>query len=119
VLFDTDSPHYTGKVITRKAYKVASVRSSSGHEQVRYRVDMTIRMNGRRIRGIFNLSDRSRNTYPVLIGRRTLTNKFIVDVSQHEYKYKEPPKAQLGLNEELIKNPQKFHKKYHSKYTKK
>ncbi len=111
-LFDKDSPFYTGEVITRTAYKVALVRSSTGHEQIRYRTEFLVRINGKRIRVLFNLSNRANNIFPILIGRRTLAGKFVVDVSQHEYV---PPRTRInrGLNEELQKNPYAFHKKYY------
>ena len=113
-LFGEGSPYYSGKVFKRTDYKVAVVRSSSGHEQIRYRTHFTIAINGRRIKALFNLSDRSNNMFPVLIGRRTISGKFLVDVStgdlSHEYKYR---KENRRLSTELRKNPAKFYKKYH------
>lgn len=110
-LFGKESKYYTGEVIKRKAYRVALVRSSNGHEQVRYRTEVPVRIAGKRVRASFYLSDRSRNDFPILLGRRTLNKKFLVDVSVKEYK--SPPKIKRGLYEEMIKNPYAFHKKYH------
>lgn len=109
-LFDTRSTYYTGEKIMRKDFTVAQVKSSTGHAQVRYRTHFSVMLNGRRIRVLFNLSDRSNNNYPILIGRRTLVGKFIVDVrkggSREEYiKTK-------SLNEELRRNPHAFFNKY-------
>lgn len=69
-LFDENSPFYTGKAFKRKDYKAAVIRSSSGHEQIRYRAYLTLKLKGRRIKVLFNLSDRSKNNFPILIGRR-------------------------------------------------
>jgi hypothetical protein len=113
-LFGENSPYYSGKVFVRENYGVALVRSSSGHQQIRYRVQLPIRIHGRRIRATFNLSDRSRNIYPVLIGRRTISTKFLVDVSQAAFVEPRPIKS-AELNGELLRDPLKFHKKYHSK----
>lgn len=113
-LFGEGSPHYTGKLITREAYAVALVRSASGHEQVRFRSEFSLRLNGRRIRAMLNLSDRSRNKYPVLIGRRTLNGKFAVDVAQAHYE-DTPKVVTMGLNEELKKDPHGFYVKYYGK----
>lgn len=110
-LFDKASELYTGEKITRKDFRVAQVKSSSGHTQIRYQVKLSIRLEGRRIRAFFNLSDRSRNQYPVLVGRRTIARKFLVDVSLSEV---EKPAAKTeGLNKELQKNPHLFFTKYH------
>ena len=110
-LFAKSSKYYTGEVITRKAYRAAVVRSSSGHEQIRYRIEMPVRVAGKRVRVGFYLSDRSRNDFPILLGRRTLNKKFLVDVSVKEYKT--APKIKRGIYEEMIKDPYAFHKKYH------
>jgi hypothetical protein len=116
-LFGVGSKWYTGEVIERQHYKVAMVRSASGHEQVRYRVEFLMRVEKRRIRAAFNLSDRSLNKFPVLIGRRSLSGKFIVDVSKA--RYKETGKVfemENGLlNRELANDPYEFYRKYYSK----
>src|SRR5262249_49737475 len=84
-LLGKKSPHYTGEIITRRRFIVAIVRSSSGHEQVRYRIKLPILVKDKRVNASFYLADRSRNDFPILLGRRTLNKKFLVDVSQHEY----------------------------------
>lgn len=113
-LFDKSSAHYTGEVIKRRQYTVSMVRSSSGHDQIRYRVQMPVRVRGKRIKASFNLSDRSKNDFPILLGRRTLSKKFLVDVSHVEHKM--PPKDRSAdLREEFASNPHEFYKKYHGK----
>lgn len=113
VLFDKGSPFYTGEVIRRTAYRVAHVKNSTGHAEVRYRTQLSVRIGGRRIRAFFNLSDRRKNQFPVLIGRRTLAGKFLVDVTEFEVK---PVSSRVSprLNRELSKNPYHFYQKYHS-----
>ncbi len=113
-LFDKESQFYTGKEITTKDYRAAVITNSTGHQQIRYRVRLSMRLGGKRIRVMATLADRSRNAFPVLIGRRTLHGKFIVDVSIHGYLYQN--KVQVNeLNKELKKDPHAFHKKYHGK----
>lgn len=109
-LFGENSKYYTGEVIKRKAFKVASVRSSSGHEEMRYRVEMPVRVAGKRLRASFYLADRSKNDFPILLGRRTLNKKFLVDVSAKQHLL--PPKEKKGYYEEMIKDPYAFYKKY-------
>lgn len=82
-LFDRDHPSYTGKEIRFKDYKISSVRNSWGQSEVRYRVKFSINIEGKKIKTFFTLSDRSRNTYPVLIGRKTLTGNFLIDVEKN------------------------------------
>jgi len=63
-------------------YDRVRVASSMGHEQIRYKIKMPIRLGGRRIIASFTLADRGTQVYPVLIGRSTLAGKFIVDVTK-------------------------------------
>lgn len=116
-LFGEGSPHYTGEVITKDAYGVAMVRSASGHVQIRYRTELLLRVHRKRVKAMFNLSERSNNKFPVLIGRRTLKHKFIVDVTRADY---EDEGKVVGvesriLNKEMQKDPVLFYKKYFGK----
>lgn len=111
-LFAEGSKYYTGEVIRRKAYRAGIVRSSTGHEQMRYRIEMPIKVAGKRLRAGFYLSDRSANDFPILLGRRTIKKKFLVDVSVGEYSRSPKPKSTI-IHEEMIKDPYAFHKKYH------
>ena len=111
-LFGEGSPYYTGRAFERTDFNAAVVRSSSGHEQIRYRTHLRITIGDRTIKALFNLSDRSNNTFPVLIGRRTISRKFIVDVSKNHTKIRpKSPKTKL-IQKHLKKDPYKFHKKY-------
>jgi len=110
-LFGEGSKYYTGKVIKRTNFKVASIRNSSGYSEIRYRAYFTITINNRKIKALLNLSDRSHNTFPVLIGRRTVAHKFLIDVSKTRVKPPKAPKTQ-ALNKKLTKDPYRFHKKY-------
>ena len=113
-LFGEGSAFYTGKTLKRTQYRVAMVRSATGHEQIRYRTQLSLRLGGKRIRAMFNLSDRSQNKFPVLIGRRTLSGKFIVDVEKSTYNDPEGTVTK-ELNGKLIESPYDFYKKYYKK----
>lgn len=110
-LFAPGSEFYTGEHIITEDYKAMLVRNSTGQAKVRYRVRLTVKIGKKSLRAGFTLSDRSKNNFPVLIGRRLLKDRFLVDVSQLEVPY--PARIQdLELNQELQNNPQKFHQKY-------
>jgi glutathione synthase/RimK-type ligase-like ATP-grasp enzyme len=80
MLFGPGSPFYTGKVISTQQYKKVIIRNSFGHVERRYKVRLQMRLSRRLIRAWFTLADRSNNNFPILIGRRTLNGKFVVDV---------------------------------------
>lgn len=111
-LFDKNSPFYTGKTFKRTDYKVAVIRNSSGKEEIRYRTHLKVTIRGRTIKALFSLADRSRNNFPVLIGRRTISGKFYVDVSKnHTPVPPKNPKTKL-VQRHLKENPYEFHQKY-------
>lgn len=110
-LFAPGYPLYTGENITASDFKVRNVRNSTGHETIRYMVTLPTAIKKKRIRISYTLSDRSRNDFPVLIGRRALKGKFLVDVSKLGVPYPPHP-VNDRLNQELQADPQAFHKKY-------
>lgn len=115
-LFDKSCPFYTGEVIKRHEFKAVLIRSSSGHEQIRYRTHLPLIVKGRRIKAMFTLSERSKNIFPVLIGRRTINGKFLVDVSKRQSEKPKQRKAK-HIQEYFKKDPYKFHCEYIEKQT--
>jgi hypothetical protein len=110
-LFGEGSKYYNGKIFKRSDFDAASVKSSNGQSEIRYRTHLVVTIAGRKIRAKFNLSDRAHNTYKVLIGRRTISGKFVVDVGQNRTHLPAPQKTKL-LNKKLRRNSYEFHKKY-------
>lgn len=115
-LFNEGSPFYTGKTFRHRNYQVAIVRSSSGHEQIRYRTYLELTLKGRRIKALFFLSDRSRNNFPILIGRRTIAKKFLVDVSKNHAPMPARKNKTRMIQKHLKEDPYKFHQEYIKKY---
>lgn len=114
-LFDKGSQYYTGQEHTTKEYSVAMTKSSLGEKQLKYRVKLVVTIAGRKIKTGFGLSDRSTHNYPILIGRKTLKGKFLVDVSQSENLVKVEKNTPSSLNSEMKKDPYKFYKEKYLK----
>lgn len=57
------------------------VMSSNGTTEDRYEVSLKIKIGPKIFFTSFSLADRSGNVFPVLIGRKALKNRFVVDVS--------------------------------------
>jgi hypothetical protein len=81
VFLDEDHPSYTGQVIRFEDFRQKKVKSSTGHEQMRYFVKLKILLLGRKIRTDFSLTKRNGMKYPILLGRKLLNRRFIVDSS--------------------------------------
>lgn len=76
------SPFYNGKRLSTDEYKLIEVENSFGHKQKRYSIFLSVEIAGKRVRSNFTLANRGMKTYPVLIGRKLLKNRFVVDVSR-------------------------------------
>ena len=111
-LFGPTSPFYDGQTFQRDKYSVVASRSSHGDEKIFYRVYIPIIIKGHKINVLFNLADRHNNHFPILIGRRTLAKRFIVDVGKSTVILPRFKKQSPYLNNKLQKNPYRFHQKY-------
>ncbi|HSY76301.1 MAG TPA: RimK/LysX family protein [Bacteroidia bacterium] len=87
-LLDPSHPEYKDKEIKFKHFTKKNIRNSFGDTEERYSIKTALRVHGRRIKTWITLTDRGSMTYPMLIGRRLLKNKFLVDVAINELKPK-------------------------------
>ncbi|HEY1645229.1 MAG TPA: RimK/LysX family protein [Candidatus Saccharimonadales bacterium] len=81
-LLGPSSDKYSGKVIKSKDYRKINVENSFGTVEIRYQVRLSIEIEGRKVRARFTLANRKLKSYPALVGKRLLNQRFIVDVSK-------------------------------------
>jgi ribosomal protein S6--L-glutamate ligase len=109
VLFGPESSYYSGKEqhFTKADYELTRVANSFGQKELRYKVKLRITLKGRMVRATFTLSDRSLKTYPILLGRKLLHGKFLVDVADGDPLHDEERKKAQNLKKELQEVSQK------------
>ncbi|GHB35657.1 ATP-dependent zinc protease family protein [Mongoliitalea lutea] len=73
---------YSGKELRATNYTQKRVKNSFGEAEVRYKVSTKVRMFGEEFEAEFTLTDRSKMRNAVLIGRKLIQGRFLVDVSQ-------------------------------------
>lgn len=81
-LLGPSSPYYTGYEYSTTEYKKIEVENSFGDKQERYSIFLSVEIGGKKVKSNFTLANRAMKTYPVLIGRKLLKRRFIVDVSK-------------------------------------
>lgn len=64
-----------------KNFRIKKVKSSTGQEQLRYFIKCTIEILGRKIKTEFSLTERRGMRFPILLGRKLLNKRFIIDTS--------------------------------------
>lgn len=79
VLLDPSHPQYNKKQYQAKIHKEKLVKSSNGKAEKRYIIKTKILLFGKKYSIELSLSERGEMRYPVLIGRKLLRGKFIVD----------------------------------------
>lgn len=86
-LLDPKHPEYKNKAIEAKVLKVKKVKSSIGQSENRYIIKSKILLFNKTYTIELSLTNRSEMKHPVLIGRKLLNNKFLVDTSQKDLSY--------------------------------
>ncbi len=81
-LLDPAHPEYNEQDLKFAAYSQKEIKNSFGEIENRYVIKTLIKIGHKRIKSVISLSDRGKMRYPVLIGRKLLKNRFIVDVSE-------------------------------------
>lgn len=85
---DEEHPNYDGKEIIFTSYDTAKVKSSNGIVQNRYKIKTNIILFGKTYQIYLTLSDREEMKFPVLLGRKFLSKKFVVDTGLKNLSYK-------------------------------
>jgi hypothetical protein len=65
-----------------KAFAQKKIKNSFGEMEERYVIKTLVRIGKKKILSTISLSNRDNMRYPVLIGRRLLKGKFLIDVSR-------------------------------------
>ncbi len=87
-LLDPSHPQYNHKVFKVTNYDVKSVKSSFGDVEKRFVINTKIVIFEKEYSIKLSLSERSDMKIPILIGRRFLNKKFIVDTSLSNLSFK-------------------------------
>lgn len=74
-------PAYNGKRFIFALHKLKRVKSSNGEIQERPSIKTDITLLGKTYKSTITLTDRSDMAYPMLIGRKFLANRYLVDVA--------------------------------------
>ena len=81
-LVDEVHASYHDKKIVMPLYKLKRVKSSNGKIQLRPSIKVDVLFFGKKYKAVISLTNRSDMKYPMLIGKKFLSGRFLVDVSQ-------------------------------------
>lgn len=96
-LLDPSHPAYDGREIRKPLLGRKQVKSSFGQTEFRYIVKTRIEIFGERHEIELSLCDRSGMEHPILLGRKFIQDKFVVDVSRFDLSAKNKV-IKIGIN---------------------
>ncbi|HHH19381.1 MAG TPA: clan AA aspartic protease [Campylobacterales bacterium] len=82
-LLDEVHPAYHGKAMSMPLHQIKRVKSSNGLIQERPSIKVEVAFFGKRYKTVISLTDRSDMKYPMLIGKKFMEKRFLVDVSEN------------------------------------
>lgn len=88
ILLDPSHPNYDNKSFYFKDFKKRTIKNSFGVSERRFVIATDVVLFGKSWLTEFSLSYRGNLNFPVLLGRRFLYRKFIVDVSRSNLSYR-------------------------------
>lgn len=68
-------------VVETKDFRKVVVENSFGHGEDRYEVKFRVKLGSKIFTAQFTLANRSKKVYPILLGRKLLNHRFLVDTS--------------------------------------
>ena len=96
VLLDEEHPEFTGVRFRFAEFEVRDIRNSFGEVERRFVIVTTMKIFDEEIDTEFSLCNRGSLKFPVLIGRKILRNRFLIDVDQKNLSFKQKRKRSLA-----------------------
>lgn len=97
VLLDEEHPEFTGMKFIFNEYEQRHIKNSFGEVECRFVIKTSVKVFGEEIVTTFSLSNRGSLKFPVLLGRKILRHRFIVDVTKKNQSYRHKRKKKLKV----------------------
>ncbi len=88
VLLDEEHSEFTGMKFTFKKFTQREIKNSFGEAEMRFVIKTTVGIHNQLIKAEFSLSDRDKLRFPILLGRKILRKRFLIDVTEKDLSYK-------------------------------
>ena len=94
ILLDEEHPEFTGMKFMFKDFKKRDIKNSFGEVEKRFIIVTSIRIFDEEIVTEFSLSNRGSLKFPILLGRKILRERFLIDVKQKNLSFREKRRQQ-------------------------
>jgi hypothetical protein len=97
ILLDEEHPEFTGMKFMFKQFEKRDIKNSFGEVEKRFIITTSIRIFNEEIITEFSLSNRGSLKFPILIGRKILRDRFLIDVKNKNLSFREKRQLQKSL----------------------
>jgi hypothetical protein len=88
VLLDDEHPEFTGMKFVFKEFTEREIKNSFGVAEKRYVISTSVKIFDEEIITEFSLSDRDALRFPILLGRKILRDRYLIDVTKKNLSYR-------------------------------
>jgi hypothetical protein len=103
ILLDEEHPEFTGLKFTFDDFEERLIKNSFGEVEKRFVIVTPLTVYNEVIHTEFSLSNRGSLKFPILIGRKILRDRFLIDVKKKNLSYKEKPKEKRKKKKVIAK----------------
>ncbi|HZX75257.1 MAG TPA: RimK/LysX family protein [Cyclobacteriaceae bacterium] len=93
VLLDDEHPEFTGMKFKFKKFTQREIKNSFGEVELRYIIKTSVRIFDEVFKTEFSLSDRDKLRFPILLGRKFLRHRFVIDVTKKDLSFTSKPQG--------------------------
>lgn len=97
ILLDQEHPEFTGMKFVFSEFEKRDIRNSFGEVEKRFVIVTAITIFEEVITTEFSLSNRGSLKFPILIGRKILRDRFLIDVKKKNLSFKEKRRKRIAL----------------------
>lgn len=94
ILLDEEHPEFTGMKFVFPEFEVRDIKNSFGEVERRFVIVTTLKIYNEDITTEFSLCNRGSLKFPILIGRKILRDRFLIDVKKKNLSYREKRQQQ-------------------------
>ena len=97
ILLDQEHPEFTGMKFVFDNFQKRDIKNSFGEVEKRFIIVTSIKVFDEVITADFSLCNRGSLKFPILIGRKILRNRFLIDVKMKNLSFREKRRARMAL----------------------
>lgn len=98
VLLDEEHPEFTGMKFTSTDFEKKDIKNSFGEIERRFVITTSIKIFNEEIICEFSLSNRGSLKFPILLGRKIIRNRYLIDVTLKNLSYREKRQLRRKVN---------------------